>query len=168
MKLKNKTGGMSLIEILVVVGIFSILGVLTTRSVILSIGGGKKTETLIKVRENVNYAMGVIERQLRNANSISDCTNNDTLRIDYLDSNGQAAYFSCNNIGTNGFVASGSASIKLTSDTVKVTSCSFECKTGNPGVPSSVKVSLEATDKDAIGITNATVSSTNEVFLRNY
>ena len=67
--------GMSLLEILVVVAIFSILGVIVTRSVLLTLRGSKKSESQVKVRENVNYALAVIERQLRNADSIVTCPN---------------------------------------------------------------------------------------------
>lgn len=161
----TKQKGMSIIEILIVVGIFSVLGILTTRAIILTVGGGKKSENLIKVRENVNYSLAVIERQLRNADSITDCTNSNTQKISYLDQNGVASSFSCANIGSStiGYVASGSA--KLTSDTVDVTNCSFTCVNG---VQRSVKVSLEAKESTAIGTANSIVSASTEVFLRNY
>ncbi len=160
--------GMSLIEILIVVGIFAVLGILTTRAVILTIGGGKKSENLIKIRENINYSLAVIERQLRNADSIIDCPNPSPLKIDYVDQFGVASSFSCNNVGsgTVGYVASGSA--KLTADTVDITSCSFSCQTLTAGNPSSVKVSLEGTESTAFGVANSVVSASTEVFLRNY
>jgi prepilin-type N-terminal cleavage/methylation domain-containing protein len=167
MKLKNKvkSSGMSLIEILIVVGIFSILGILTTRAIILTIGGGKKTENLIKVRENLNYALGVIERQLRNADGISDCTNTNTLRIDYMDQNGRSASFSCANLGsgTVGYVASGSA--RLTVDAIDITACTFRCINGNPP---SVKINMEAKNTSISGTENSTVQASSEVYLRSY
>ena len=164
---QNTETGMSLIEILVVIGIFAILGVLTTRSVILTIGGGKKSENLILVRENLNYSLGVIERQLRNADSITDtCPNGNTLKLNYLDQNGVASSFSCANLGAGiGYVASGSA--KLTSDTIDVTACSIQCQKNTSG-PSSVKVVLTGQDVGAVGISNSSVTVSTEVSLRNY
>jgi hypothetical protein len=162
---KKMSGGISLLEILVVVSIFAVLGILITRSVLLTLGGGKKSESLIRIRENLNYSVGVIERQLRNANSITACPNPDPLVISYTDISGNAAAFSCVNIGTNGYVASGSA--RLTSDAINVTDCSFTCATGS-GTPSGVTISLEGQDASASGIENATVTTKTQVFLRNY
>lgn len=160
--------GMSLIEVLIVVGVFAVLGVLTTRSVILTISGGKKSENLIKIRENINYSLGVIERQLRNADSVTDCTNANTLRINYLDQNGTAASFSCANIGsgTVGYVASSSA--KLTADSIDITACSFTCQSPSNGGPRSVKVTIEAKDAAAVASANSIVEASTEVFLRSY
>lgn len=160
--------GMSFIEILVVIGIFGILGVLTTRAVILTLAGGKKTETLIKIRENINYSFSVIERQLRNADSITDCTNTNTLAINYLDRNGVATSFSCANLGagTVGYIASGAA--QLTGSTIDITSCSFNCQVGTGGNPSSVKINITAQDSTATGISNSIVTSSTSVSLRNY
>lgn len=163
---KNKlSSGLSLLEILVVVSIFAALGILITRSVLLTLGGGRKSESLIKIRENLNYSIGVIERQLRNANSITDCGLSGTSLINYTDQNGIAASFSCVNIGSSGYIASGSA--RLTSDLVKVTGCSFTCSLGT-GVPSSVTINLTAVDASAIGTENSAVTAKTQVFLRNY
>lgn len=159
---------MSLLEILVAVSVFAVLGILITRSVLLTLGGGKKSESLIKVRENVNYSIGVIERQLRNANSIIDCTNTDTSRISYTDQSGNTSSFSCVDIGSPsvaGYIASGSA--KLSNDSVNFTSCSFFCVLGN-GSPSSVTIAVEAKDVNSYGIENSVVTTTSQIFLRNY
>jgi type II secretory pathway component PulJ len=167
--IKKTEAGLSLLEILVVVSIFAVLGILITRSVLSTLGGGKKSESLIRVRENLNYSMGVIERQLRNANAITDCSNTNTAAINYLDQEGATTSFSCVNVGAAGkvgYVASESA--KLTNDTVNVTGCSFTCKLGTAGTPSSVKINLQGSDASATGVENAVVTTSTEVFLRNY
>jgi hypothetical protein len=157
--------GISLLEILVVVSIFAVLGILITRSVLLTLSGGRKSESLIRVRENLNYSVGIIERQLRNANAVISCPVSSVSIISYTDINGNAATFSCVNIGTAGYVASGSA--RLTSDTISVTNCSFTCATGS-GTPSSVTIDLEGKDASASGVENTTVTTKTQVFLRNY
>lgn len=165
---KFREAGLSLLEILVVIAIFAGLGILITRSVLLTLGGGKKSESLIKVRENLNYSIGVIERNLRNANSITDCTNSNTSIISYIDQDGNPGTFSCVNVGSptlTGYVASGSA--KLSSDTVNVISCSFTCGLG-AGTPSSITIDLEAKDTSASGVDNSVVTATTQIFLRNY
>lgn len=166
MKVKN-CSGISLLEILVVVSIFAFLGILITRSVLLTLGGGKKSESLIKVRENLNYATGVIERNLRNADSITNCGSSTSV-ISYSDQDGNPAAFSCVNIGAAGavgYVASGSA--KLTNDTVNVTACSFTCGLG-AGTPSNITINFTAKDASASGAENSIVTTTTQIFLRNY
>lgn len=161
----KKFRGFSLLEILVVVSIFAVLGILITRSVLLTLGGGKKSESLIKVRENLDYSVGIIERQLRNANMITACPNPDPSVISYYDQNGNLATFSCVGVGTRGYIASGEA--RLSSDTVNITDCSFTCATAS-GTPSSVTINLTAKDASVSGSENSTVTTKTQVFLRNY
>lgn len=158
--------GISLLEVLIVISVFAILGVLVTRSIMLTLSGSKKSENLIRVRENLNYSIGIIERNLRNANSIPDCTNSNTLQIGYMDQDGNPSTFSCVNIGTNGYVASGSA--KLSSDSVNVTNCSFTCALSPSGSPSSVTVNLSAQDFITTGVQNSAVTASTQILLRNY
>lgn len=159
--------GMSLLEILVVIAIFAILGIIVTRSVVLSIGGSRKSESVVKVRENLNYSLAIIERQIRNANSISQCPNPDPTRIDYKDRDGNPAFFSCVNLGgSDPYIASGSA--RLTNDLIQVTQCSFTCVAATSTNPALVTVTLEAKDSGAMGVQNATVSTTTQIYLRNY
>ncbi|HKC04336.1 MAG TPA: type II secretion system protein, partial [Patescibacteria group bacterium] len=91
----KQESGLSLLEILVVVSIFAFLGILITRSIILTVAGSRKSESLVKVRESLNYSLSVIERQLRNANSIPNCPNLDSTYLAYNDQNGNPTSFSC-------------------------------------------------------------------------
>lgn len=157
---------MSLLEILVVVAIFAILGVIVTRSVILTLKGSKKSESTLKVRENLNYAIGVIERQLRNSSSISECPNTDPTRVDYVDERGIATSFSCSLVSGEGFVASGSA--QLTSSEVDVTSCNFYCDIGTSTNTKSVDVTLTAKEANTSGTQDSIITVSTKVFLRTY
>jgi len=70
--MKTKTNsGLSLIEILIVITIFAVIGILSTRSVFLTLRGAKKSDSLVRVRENVNNALSVIERQIRNSEKVT-------------------------------------------------------------------------------------------------
>lgn len=160
--IKKFTKGISLIEILVVITIFAVLGILTTRSIFLTLQGSKKSESMVRVRENLNYSMGVIERQLRNANSIVDCTSN---VINYIDQNGNPTSFSCV-LGIDSRIASGSA--RLTSDAVEITNCSFTCTLGISTNPPLVNITIEGQDATAVGIQNTKVSTSTQIYLRNY
>ena len=152
---------MSIIETLVVVLIFSVLAVLTSASLILSLRGSRRSESTIRVRENLNYALSIIERQLHNAESVS-CPNSTT--ISYTDANFLPSDFTCN-IGS-GFVASASA--QLTANTVRVTACNFVCNPVSSGIPPSVSISITAEDINASGLEQQRVTTNTQIMLRTY
>ena len=158
--------GVSLIEIIIVVAIFSVLGVLVSRVILTTLRGSNRSGSSVRVRENLDYALAVMERQIRNAEDASPCPNADPLRIDYRNESGTATYFACVSPGANGYVASGSA--RLTSDEVTISSCSFTCFPASGRVPPSVSINLEAKDVNAVGIEAAVVTATTRIFLRTY
>ncbi len=164
--MRNSKLGVSLIEIIIVVAIFSVLGVLVSRVILTTLRGSNRSESLVRVRENLDYALAVIERQIRNADGVSPCPNPDSLRIDYKSSQGISTYFACMNIGSVGYIASGSA--RLTSDEINIFSCSFVCSPASGKVPPSVSVNLEARDINATGIEAARVTVATKIFLRTY
>lgn len=164
MKKKLKSG-LSLIEILVVMTIFAILGIIISSSVALTILGTKKSEALTRVRENVNYSLTIVERNLRNAGSITDCSDPNTLT--YIDQYGQETSFSCQNIGgDDSYIASGSA--RLTSSAIKIVSCSFTCEYP-PDLTQAPMVSINVAAKDLLlsGSQSASISAQTKVYLRN-
>lgn len=158
--------GVSLIEILIVVAIFAVLGVLISRVILTTLRGSSRSDNLVKVRDNLDYALSVMERQIRNADSVSPCPNSDTTRIDFRDSNGTATYFACTNVGSAGYVASGSA--RLTSDQVAITACSLTCTPAAGRVPPAIDISLEARGANQAGVERAIVTAATKIFLRTY
>ena len=161
-----RRSGVSFIEILVVIAIFAILGVLVARITLVTLRGSNKSDSLIKVRENLDFSLAVMERGIRNAEAVIPCPNPDTTVLNYSDSEGVSSSFSCVNVGATGYVASASA--RLTSDEIKITSCSISCTQGAGAVPPSVTISLEAADARATGVEAAQVSATTKIFLRTY
>ena len=162
MKRKNFKG-VSLIELLVVIGIFSIIAILSARGVLLSLRGSRKSESLGKVRENMDFSLAVIERNLRNADSVS-CPS--STRVDYTDKEASPVYFSCENVGVGGYVSSASA--RLTSSEVDVTACQIVCDLGDGSLPPSVTISVEGTESSSSGVEAAKVTLSTKVFLRTY
>ncbi|MBI4157835.1 hypothetical protein HY502_03230 [Candidatus Woesebacteria bacterium] len=160
--------GVSLFEIVIVVGIFAVVALLTTRSTFLTLRGSRKSDSQIKLKENIEYALSIVERQLRNSNLVtSACDGSSLTRIDYADSQGTAGFFSCVSIGpTSGYIASGSA--RLTSSEISITSCSFVCLPQEGGVPTEVTINLSAKEVNSLGAESATVTTSTKVFLRNY
>ncbi len=165
---KEIESGISLIEILVVVTIFATLGVIVSSSLILTIQGTKKSESLIRVRENLNYSLAVIERNIRNANEIIGCPYSNASQITYLDKNGISTSFSCVGVGQpDSYIASGSAALaRLTSNTIKITSCSFTC-TQDSSNPPSVTVNVAVQDASATGVQSSSVTAESKIYLRN-
>jgi hypothetical protein len=152
-----------------VIVIFAVLGLLVTRSIILTLQGSQKSTSLVSARENLDYSLGVIERQLRNANSIT-CPNSSPTKIDYFDQNDVPAYFQCVNPGNdNSSIASGSGSVStpLTNNNIKVLSCSFSCINSTSG-PSQVDIDISLQSVNSTGILGSVVSASTQVFLRNY
>jgi len=158
---KGNNRGFSMIEILVVILVFATLAVLSTESLLLSLRGSKRSEASVDVRENLNYALSIMERQLHNAESITSCTPNS---IYYKDENSLDANFICDLVG--GSIAWSSA--QLTSSEVRVTSCSFSCSLGVPGVPASVNISISGQDADATGFEQQQVTTNTQIMLRTY
>lgn len=161
--------GFSLIEILIVTLIFSVLAILATQSLALSLRGSRKSESLGGVRESVDFSISIMERLLRSAKSVTCDVNNKYLV--YIDENGYTGRFSCLPAGsTTGYIASGSANIRLTSTDVNVdcTGVVFSCPTPTPPAPPSVLVSIKATSATSSGAESASSTVTSKILLRKY
>lgn len=166
--------GYSIVEMLVVIAIFSILAVLSTQSIATSLRGSKKSENSISIRQNLDYVTSVMDRQLRNAKSIGPTAcwhpSANSTQIDYVDSDNQPQSFICDVSGSVGFVSS-SAIGMLTPPEVNITSCTtaFACNLGVPGSePPTVSVTLTGTNTNATGADATTVTTTARILLRTY
>lgn len=166
--MKSRNSGVSLFEIVVVVGIFAMVAVLVTRSTFLTLRGGRKSDSQIKVKENLEYALSIMERQLRNSDLVSStCDGSSASRVDYTDSGGTSAFFSCEDIGqTSGYVASGSA--RLTDNGVSITACSFVCLPQTGSVPAEVTINLSGREVSSLGAESSQITTSTKIFLRTY
>ena len=156
---------------LVAISLFVIIATVSAQSLGSGLRSSKKTESIGVVKENVDYAMSTMERILRNAREF-DCTAAQPRnRLDYIDEFGRDVYFSCLPSGTSNFIASNSATVRLTSPNLtRVTNCAlvFNCTDGIGGLPDSVIININATHVSATAAEGATVTSTTRVVLRNY
>lgn len=164
--MKKDRQGMSLIEILIVVSVFAILGVLTTQAVATTLKGARKSDSQIKVRENINYAFSVMERQLRSADSISVCPNPDTTSISYTSLEGISTSFSCVMGGGTGYISSGSA--RLTSTDIVVNDCEIVCEQTTENRLPRISISVSASDANSSGSEKGVVEIKTEIVPRNY
>lgn len=167
MKKNITNSGMSLIEILVVVLVFAILGIIITGSIISTLQGSKKSESTLKVRESVDYAVSVMERQLRNSNSILNCPFTDQSSISYTNEVGILASFSCEEISSEEegwYIASDSA--RLTNTDIIITSCKFSCEASD-SIPSVININLTAKNAGT-GVERSQIDITTQIQLRTY
>lgn len=164
--------GFSIIEILVVISIFAVVAYVASQSVIFSLKGARKSDTSSRVRDNLSFAMSIVERQLRNAKSIDaiTCAGNQINQISYKDHNDVATSFTCmNQFGpaVDGYIASGAA--RLTNDDVSLVFCRFTCTPSiDPALPPSVKVIFTGQDKNASGAEKSPITLDTEILLRAY
>lgn len=143
----------SLVEILVVLGIFSILSIVATQSIFLVLRGSKKSESVVNVKQELDYAADIIERQLQNSKKIivepssSSCTPGGTATVSagFISQSGSRGDITCLDMpgknlytgGTDVRVASSSGipisyKYRLTSNKIAISACKFTCfKEGN-------------------------------------
>ncbi len=172
-KTKSYFSGYSLIEMLVVLVIFTFLGIVVTQSLASSLRGTRKSENQNITKENVDYAMSVMERLLRNASDLN-CATSTATRLNYTDESGRAVYFMCD--GTPSAIASGSATppvfvnLLTSASAVNITSCAgvvFACVEG-VNVPDSVTITLTGQYVTTTGAEGSQVTSTSRILLRTY
>ncbi|OGV89699.1 hypothetical protein A2Z41_02475 [Microgenomates group bacterium RBG_19FT_COMBO_39_10] len=131
-----KKNGFTLIEILVVVGLFGIIAVISSASFFSLLRGSTKAKTASNVKQNGDYALGVMERMIRNARYLeknSDSTPEDEqicelgmTKIKIKNPDGGSTEFSCG----DDKISSNSAD--LISDEI-IVDCSFDCQRQEDG-----------------------------------
>lgn len=163
MKKQKKQSGLSLIEILIVISIFAVIGLLSTRSIFLTLRGARKSESQVKVRENLNFALAVVERQIRNAEDVN-CTAS-TTSLTYTALEGVQSTFACIS-GADKYLASGAG--RLTSTEITLASCSITCTQVDINKPPTVKISLVAEDNATSSVEKGSVTVSTEISPRNY
>jgi prepilin-type N-terminal cleavage/methylation domain-containing protein len=163
--------GYSLIELLVVMALFGLLMLIATQSLVLTLRSTNKSESLGKVRESVEFAVSVMERNIRNAKNIDVCPNppvGTTQMLTFKNQDGSNGGYSCIPVGAPGNFALVGPDGSMTGPEIKITACSVSCKP-NPGVPPSVNIKITAEDNTGLtGAENSQVTSETNIFLRQY
>jgi type II secretory pathway pseudopilin PulG len=152
-----------LVEILVVIVVFALLTIIATQSILLTLTGARKTESTVRVRETLEYAVSTVERRIRNAKSITTCNSSS---VQYVDQLGVSSRFSCNSIGSGGYLASDS--LRVTNSEINLTACTFICRLGVTGVPPSVEMLFTGELYGATGTERSSVTINTRVYTRAY
>jgi hypothetical protein len=162
--------GYSVIEMLVVAGVFATIGVIITNSLAFSFKNSKKTSAISNVKSEISYAASTIERVLRNARGIKLPSDplypSSPTKLYYVDEKGDVSFFECVSGGTSSYIASGSAGIRLTGNSV-VMDCSSVFSYPDGG--NVVDIALKGYDKTfGSGEEGASVSVKTRIIIRNY
>jgi|SRR5581483_3945692 len=159
--------GYTLIELLVVITVFSVVSVIATQTIVSILRAAKKSEAVTSVRQNLDYAIGSMERQVRLAKKItSACDGTAKPSITFDDQSGNSVTFNCINVNqSNGPSSIASSSASLTSDFITLSACSFTCTPGTTTTPPSVLISVTGGDIAGQG---QKVTVTTQVTLRTY
>lgn len=126
--MSRKYIGFSTLEILVVLSVFVVIGIITSQILFTTLKSTSKSQVTTFVKQNGSYAVAVMQRSLYNASSGLTCTTQ--TRVDYIDQDGNPAFFACIGAGTDsGHIASGSGNLseRLTAEELNITSCSVSC-----------------------------------------
>lgn len=166
------TRGFTLIELLVVMSIFVIVGGLIVATLFISLRGSNKSETMAVVKENGNFALSQMVKQIRYARSLdapASCvptSNSPTLTITSLADDGQTT-FSCP-VSQATPITSNSAAL-IDSNAVSVTYCSFTCSQNNLSEPPRVTIQFTLTSNNANGLveSSSSIPFQSSVIMRN-
>jgi prepilin-type N-terminal cleavage/methylation domain-containing protein len=159
--------GFTLVETLVVVSLFSVLALITAQSLVRVISNSSRTASSAKLRENMEYAMGIADRSLRNAKSITSCTTTPTRKITYVTGEDLVESIECTTSAGRTTFRKGTERL-LTQD-VNVTTCSIVCSS-EPGstVLNKVEITLEGADTTSSYSASKPYKLQTQVSLRSY
>ncbi len=171
-KIRIVNKGYSLIELLVVMVIFTGLGIIVTQSLATTLKGSKKSETTGRLRENIDNALSVMEREIRNAKSIESCESNSLV---YTDQQDEEESFTCFASGGINSIRSSTLGGDLTGRSVgtavNITSCPgdlFACSTPVGSEPQSVSIKISAVEASTGGAEGASYEVSTKILTRIY
>ena len=165
--------GYSIIELLIVVAVFSVIGILVTQALTLSIKSVKKGDSIVLVKQEIDYASESVERILQSANAvISSCgVTGTTSATITLDSIAGRIDLSCYDFGSGDLgvaVSYGNTvlySNRFTSNRISITNCSFTCFSENQ--QTYVDFSITANAKNVTSDEGANVTTSRKVIIRS-
>lgn len=135
--------GFSLIELIVVIGLLSLLLLAISSTMLMSIVSSNRIRTVSAVKTAGNYALGQIQSMVRSAKSVTSC-NSTTSTITIVNPDGGSTTLTTFNAGTYTRIASNSA--YMTPTNINTTSFSLGCEPSDTE-PTQVNVSFDLQNK---------------------
>jgi len=169
--------GFTLLEILITLSLLGILMVVSSQMFLSILKGSTKSRVLTRVKQEGDFALGVMEQMIRNARIIQENSEGTVceasmsrLRINGADGHWTEFYFD----PANQWIASESSDLigseaRLTSSDVSLQQGRFNCIAGNDSGPDKVAISFTLTQASGERVEEtASVGFQATVFLRNY
>jgi prepilin-type N-terminal cleavage/methylation domain-containing protein len=162
--------GFTLIEILIVIGLLSVIGTISVAVITVTLRGAKKTDLLNFANQNGDAALSQMVKNIRYAqtlNTPATCvptTTVSSITITSFSDHQQTTYSCANNT-----ISSNSASL-LDINSLRVSSCSFVCSQASTLVPPIITIQFVLVPKTAGSFeeTNFSLPFQSSVTLRNY
>lgn len=169
------TRGFSLIETLVVVALFAVIAAVVAQATAVSLTGSRKADAAGKVRENISYAVNVVERQLRSARRVSSAcspSGETGQTVLFTNEDGASATVGCTT-GPSSYVyfsppAPATTMVLTNRQTVSITNCTFVCTEGSGNLPPKIDITIEGTSRETEGAEAGIVQVQTSVNLRAY
>ncbi|GEM_PF-6188710 len=154
----------TLIELVVVIGLFALLATMTTAMLAATLQGAKKAAAVGLVKNEGSYVINLMTQMLKFSPNITVCGANSVTFVP--GAGGGSATMSCVTAGTDKYIASGSA--RLTSDKVAWTACAIACVPNDPLTAKRIDVSFDLQRANAaFAAEKATAHFETQITLRN-
>lgn len=163
----------SIIEILVVVAVMSVIGILSAQAITLSLKSTKKGDSIVLVKQELDYASESVERVLQTANLVTTpvctATGSTSASITLRNPTGRVD-LACHSFGAGDLAVAASYgdtvnfTSRFTSTKISVTSCSFTCYMQNS--ETYVDFSITANAKNISSQEGASVTTSRKVIIR--
>jgi prepilin-type N-terminal cleavage/methylation domain-containing protein len=157
--------GFSLIELIVVIGLLSMLMLAISSTMLMSIISSNRIRTTTKVKQAGGYAIGQIQSMVRSAKSIVVCDTS-TPSATFIGQDGGSTEVLIENDGTNVRIASNSG-VYLTPANMGVTSFAITCEP-TEAEPTLIKFAFDLQDtRQTSGSQNPLLHFETSVSVRN-
>lgn len=157
--------GFSLIELIVVIGLLSLLMLAISSTMLMTIVSSNRIRTSAKVKQAGNYAIGQMQSLLRSAKTVISCTSPESIVFINYDG-GQTELLAQADANNLTRIASNSGTY-LTPDNLSTTNFSLTCEPSDAD-PSLVKISFDLEDTVATReLENPLLHFETSVSLRN-
>lgn len=135
--------GFSLVELIVVIGLLSLLMIAISSTMLMSIVSSNRIRTTSKIKQAGNYAIGEIQGMLRSAKTITDCDTT-TASITFVNPDGGTTTLGPILVGETTRIASNSG-IYITPSTANISNFYLICEP-NDSEPTLIVVSFDLKD----------------------
>ena len=165
--------GFTLIELLSALSVFIVIGTMIVVILFISLQGSRKSEVQAVLRQNGDFALSQMVRNIRYAKSLDDpvsCVTpvtQSSVTITSLLDGGQTVY-SCL-LGSTSDIASNSASL-VNTGVVQVSSCSFTCSQQSVNAPPTITIQfiLQSASGNNLIENTGSIPFQSSVSMRNY